>query len=220
MANNQSAHLVLTFEKAMEAEKNGDLATALYSYRYLAEEGEVNAVQKLAILCWEGIMVEKNLEESIRWFRRGVRANDLFCIFNLARCYMNGIGVPKNDGLAIEFLLKAANLGDSDSSLVLAKHYWADQHDWDLCLHFLRHALERENVYAFTYLEVLREELEEQISGIVSEQKEERLQKIIKARKENWNEIQRRLRNATRDVFAIFMEKKIDNKVHWIRFTR
>ena len=220
MKNGQSAHLVLTFEKAMEAEKNGDLATALYSYRYLAEEGEVNAIQKLAILCWEGIMVEKNLEESIRWFRRGVRANDLFCIFNLARCYMNGIGVPKNDGLAIEFLLKAANLGDSDSSLVLAKHYWADLHDWDLCLHFLRHALERENVYAFTYLEVLREELEEQISGIVSEQKEERLQKIIKARKENWNEIQRRLRNATRDVFAIFMEKKIDNKVHWIRFNR
>ena len=88
MKNGQSAHLVLTFEKAMEAEKNGDLATALYSYRYLAEEGEVNAIQKLAILCWEGIMVEKNLDESIRWFRRGVRANDLFCIFNLARCYI------------------------------------------------------------------------------------------------------------------------------------
>lgn len=212
---------IVPFNKAIEAEQNGEYEKALTSYRYLAQQGEVEAIQRLAVLYFEGGIVDKDDTEAISWFRKGAAYNDKFCIFNLARCYADGIGVEKNDARAISFFLRSATLGDSDSQLVLAKYYLEEQNNFSLFKFWLEKALRQKNTFAFLYWQEKCKELQHKIDELVSEEEERKRRLIIEQNIAKRREIEKQLKNSYKDIARyIFKEKILNNKVHWFRGDR
>lgn len=211
---------IVPFITAQRMEEDGDIERALYAYRYLAEQGEIAAIQKLAVLYHQGEIVEQNFQESVRWLKRGANLNDRFCIFNLARCYMQGTGVEQNTERVIAFLQRSAALGDGDSQLVLAKYYYEEEHNAKLFLYWLKKAIGQHNVYAYAYAEILRERLRRELDAIAEKRAAEQLEREKQELLKKQRDLNRRLNNSWKEVMDIFMEKKLNNKVHFFRGSR
>jgi uncharacterized protein len=65
----------------------GDHKEALGIFVKLAENGNQHAMSRLAIIYCEGIGVEKNIEESIKWDLRAIDGGDIVAMSNLALTY-------------------------------------------------------------------------------------------------------------------------------------
>jgi len=64
--------------------------------------------------------VPVDLEEAVRWYRRGARAGDPWSQYCLGLCNRDGEGVRRNRSRARDWLEKAAAQGLTEAALALA----------------------------------------------------------------------------------------------------
>lgn len=76
-------------------------AMRLYLRAWRLEPGQV-AANNIAILHRKA----GNHRQMFHWFRRAVKLGDHDCYLDLARCYRDGLGVPKSLPLAVRCLVK------------------------------------------------------------------------------------------------------------------
>lgn len=56
------------------------------------------------------------LSKAIHYFEQGAEGNNSDCCLNLANIYLNGLGMPKDGGKALDYLEKAVSLGNLEAS--------------------------------------------------------------------------------------------------------
>ncbi len=74
----------------------------------------------IGVLYHDGVDTPVDLEEAVRWYRRGARAGDAWSQFCLGRCNRDGEGVRRNLTRACQWLKKAADQGLTEAALELA----------------------------------------------------------------------------------------------------
>ena len=84
------------FEQALSIEET-DIQTALVSYKYLAGQKEIDAIQKLFLLYYEGKLVSQDYKEALYWLKVGANLDDEVCLFHLGYFYQNGTFVPADE---------------------------------------------------------------------------------------------------------------------------
>jgi len=74
----------------------------------MAEDGDAEAQYSLGIRYLNGIGLEKNEADAVKWFRKAADQEHLGAQYNLGLCYYNGYGVEKNLAEALKWSSKAA----------------------------------------------------------------------------------------------------------------
>ena len=76
-----------------------------------AEKGEASAMFNLGLCYKNGIGVEKNLMEAVKWFKKAAEKGEASAMYNLGLCYHYGKGVRKNKMEAVKWYRQAADKG-------------------------------------------------------------------------------------------------------------
>ena len=136
------------YEKGLLA--NSSMEKAIEWYLRAADDGSYEACFKMARLHFDGIGVAQDYDESARYLYDGYgdrRSGDSES-FNLALnligkttsyeaaileiigdCYTMGLGIEKNDAMAVEYY-KQANLLNSEAKIAMRMHYTDTQNDY------------------------------------------------------------------------------------------
>lgn len=113
-------------------EKHGDSSTWLgvpipcmkiFEMRQKAESGNVAAQTALGINYLHGINTEVNYEEAIRFLTRAADKGASRAIYNLARVYYVGMGVPRDLARALDLFEAAARAGELLAQIELGRIY-------------------------------------------------------------------------------------------------
>ncbi len=91
--------------------------------RKTAEQGDIRAQKKLALLYLKGKGVEKNEIEAMNWCRKAAEQGDAVAQTNLGWIYRVGKGVKKNDVEAVKWYRKAAEQGNAKAQNDLGVAY-------------------------------------------------------------------------------------------------
>jgi len=89
----------------------GEYATALETYRNLADQGNAEAQNNLGVMYREGRGVARDPIASVAWLRRAAEQGYLEAQVNLGLMYARGHGVPRDDAEAVRWYRKAAEQG-------------------------------------------------------------------------------------------------------------
>ncbi|MBR5160986.1 MAG: rhomboid family intramembrane serine protease [Thermoguttaceae bacterium] len=90
----------------------------------LDQESIGSALTELGVCYFNGnseLKVERDVNAAIGFFNKAIQFNNPVAIYNLAFCYLNGIGVEQSDEKALELLKKGAELGDAASQCDYAR---------------------------------------------------------------------------------------------------
>ena len=98
-------------------------AKALSIVRAPAEQGDASAQHVLGYLYQNGLGVEQNSFEAVKWYRLAANQEFTFSQRNLGFMYANGFGVTKDEAEAIKWYKLAANKGDAQSQINLGDTY-------------------------------------------------------------------------------------------------
>ena len=82
------------------------------------------AMRVVGLLYNWGDGVEKDLEESRRWYLKSAKLGNIQCLNSMGQAYLNGRGVPKDVARGIEFLEAAGCRGDDDAQEDLGWLYY------------------------------------------------------------------------------------------------
>lgn len=92
--------------------------------RRKAEEGNLEAQNKLGELYHDAKSVLKDDAQAVIWFRRAAEQGYAAAELNLADMYFEGKGVPPDQELFVYWLRRAAEHGDASSQLTLSRTYF------------------------------------------------------------------------------------------------
>lgn len=70
-------------------------------YKEAAEAGDAVAQRKIGQLYNEGISVDQDFSEAVKWYRKAAGHGDADAQLNLGYMYANGKGVKENDAEAL-----------------------------------------------------------------------------------------------------------------------
>lgn len=110
------------FIQADAAYQQGDFKTAFTLFLKAAENGDINAMERLALMYDDGEGVESDIDKSIYWDSCAIANGSITALSNLAITYKQ-LGDFKK---AEEYFKKAIKAGDYDAALELAKLYILD----------------------------------------------------------------------------------------------
>ncbi|MDZ7841406.1 MAG: SPOR domain-containing protein [Gammaproteobacteria bacterium] len=96
------------FEQGLDAYSNGEYRVALEHWRPAAESGDVVAAFNIGVLYAQGLGVEADAVEAVRWYRRAALAGYANAQFNLGAAYYRGEGAEVNVSQAVSWWEKAA----------------------------------------------------------------------------------------------------------------
>lgn len=206
------------FEQALSIEET-DIQTALVAYKYLAGQKEIDAIQKLFLLYYEGKLVPQDYKEALHWLKVGANLDDEVCLFHLGYFYQNGIAVSVNERRALDFFTRCAALseGTGYADLFLATYFFEKERNFDQFIIYLEKAIKKGNKDAYVYKAIVEERLAAQLK------EKEKLLKIaidaeIRARiEEEKTAYKARLADSWKAVNEIFRQKVLTNKVHFYR---
>jgi len=85
-----------------------------------AEGGLAGAMNRLAMMYYEGNGVARDPSLTAVWLRRAAKRGEMDSAFNLGALYMKGEGVPANPTEAYEWMMIAAKLGDKQAAQTAA----------------------------------------------------------------------------------------------------
>ena len=74
---------------------------------------DTDAINRLAGAYERGVLVPKNLNEALKFYRVCADGGRRDCMYAVARFYTNAIGVDRDDAEAAKWFKKAADLGDA-----------------------------------------------------------------------------------------------------------
>jgi TPR repeat protein len=129
----------------------GDYAEALRIWQPLGESGNKFAQFSLGSLYFEGAGVEKNYEESAKWFRLAADQGYAPAQFNLGNAYKHGQGVEQDDLKAAEWWRKAAEQEFAPAQFNLGTQYYFGRgvpKDEETAIRWYRRAAENGHVQA------------------------------------------------------------------------
>jgi hypothetical protein len=111
------------FSQGVAAYNRGDFATALSSFRPLAEQGSASAQLNLGLMYSKGEGVPENDTEAVRWYRLAADQGHPKAQYNLGNSYANGTGVPQNHAEAVRWFRLGADRGDAKAQYSLGVMY-------------------------------------------------------------------------------------------------
>ena len=103
---------------APESEKN-DAEMQFNETLRLAESGDMNAQFELGSI----FACKEEFTDAIQWFEKAAAQGHVLAISSLGTIYLNGHGVDKDIQQALNYLTKAAELGDTQALFNLADYY-------------------------------------------------------------------------------------------------
>jgi uncharacterized protein len=109
---------VFIYEKAFNNEPTVD------ELKLLANQGDMDAQNKLGAAYFNGKGVEKNISEAHRWFTVSAEKGYAKSQHNLGIMYYTGQGVPQNHVEALKWFSKAASQGLADAQYNLGVMYY------------------------------------------------------------------------------------------------
>ena len=206
------------FEQALSIEET-DIQIALVSYKYLAGQKEIDAIQKLFLLYYEGKLVPQDYKEALHWLKVGANLDDEVCLFHLGYFYQNGIAVSVNERRALDYFTRCAALpeGTGYADLFLATYFFEEERNFDQFIFYLKKAIKKGNKDAYVYKAIVEERLAAQLK-----EKEELLKIAIDAEiqariEEEKTAYKARLADSWKTVNEIFRQTVLTNKVHFYR---
>jgi len=109
---------------AIDAVEKGDMETAFHYYEIAAEMGQPESMNDLG---WYYSTPDYyNENKSYYWYRKGAKAGFSMAMTGFGLCHINGVGIQQNLEKGIEWLLKAADLGEADAYIALIRIYSTD----------------------------------------------------------------------------------------------
>ena len=94
--------------------------SALRNFQHAAEKGFLPAQQILARYV---LLVDKNPEQALYWFKKSADANDIQAQMYCAAAYLFGVGTKQNSELAKRYYIAAAKSGNALAQYTLAEHF-------------------------------------------------------------------------------------------------
>ncbi len=92
--------------------------------KLLANQGDLDAQNRLGAAYLEGKGVDRNTAEAERWFRQAAEKGYAKAQYNLGVLYITGQGVPRNQAEAFQWFSKAARQGLADAQYNLGVMYY------------------------------------------------------------------------------------------------
>jgi TPR repeat protein len=102
-----------TFRRGLEAYQAGDYQTALQEWRPLAEQGNLDAQNNLALMYYKGMGVPQDYAEASKWYRLSAEQGVAVAQKNLGYLYDMGKGVPQDYAAALKWYRLAAEQGNA-----------------------------------------------------------------------------------------------------------
>lgn len=90
------------------------IAKGIKYYLKGAEYNEPNCLSGLASCYYNGVAVDKDLRNAMKWFRKSAAAGDRFAYFMIGYMYYYGEGVKEDNNLAWDWFDRGAKLIDSN----------------------------------------------------------------------------------------------------------
>jgi TPR repeat protein len=118
------------FEIGAEAYSSGDFATALETWRPLAEQGHAAAQYQLGVLYQEGHGVAQDDGQALRWFRASADAGTGEAMIRLGEMYFHGRGVEPDVVEAYVWVARAEKRDTATAAQILrglVQHMSAEQ---------------------------------------------------------------------------------------------
>jgi uncharacterized protein len=112
------------FQQGMDAFTRGDYATAMRTWRPLAEAGDPAAQTNIGYLYYEGKGVSQNLQEAIKWYKMAATKNYPDACFNLGVAYSEGQGVERDPAEALRWYQIAADAGYAPAQTMVGNIYF------------------------------------------------------------------------------------------------
>jgi TPR repeat protein len=105
------------YTAAATALQQQDFATAFPLMHKSAEAGDVQAMNALATMYWNGQGTDASAEQSMIWLKKAAALNSAPAMNTLAKLYMTGSGVNQDALAARSWAEKSAKLGDADGEV-------------------------------------------------------------------------------------------------------
>lgn len=111
------------FEDGEMAFDHGDYQSALDLWKPLAEQGNVEAQNKMGWMYESAYGVAKDEKEALKWYLRAAEQGNAEAQVNIGLMYRDGKGVEKNKAEAAKWYRKAADQGDPAAFITLGEMY-------------------------------------------------------------------------------------------------
>ena len=123
-------------------DKGKPLPKDFKSLKALAEKGDAKAQYDLGLRFYDGIGVEKDFKEAVKWFRKAAEQGHAEAQYNLGASYHHGDGVIQDHKEAVKWYRLAVEQGDADAQLILG------------VMHFRGEGVPRDNVQAYAWTHI------------------------------------------------------------------
>lgn len=111
------------FRQGLDAYLNGEYQAALEHWRPAAESGDAVAAFNIGVLYAQGLGVDTDQAEAVRWYRRSAHEGYANAQFNLGSAYYNGEGTEVNIAQAVSWWERAADQDHPEAAYNLATLY-------------------------------------------------------------------------------------------------
>lgn len=110
-------------QKARDASRRGDYATALREFKALAELGDPEAQYAVASFYVKGQGIPKDYKTAVKWYRLSAEQGHAESQSNLGFMYLEGQGVQQNDKTAVKWFRLSAEQGWKPAQINLGVMY-------------------------------------------------------------------------------------------------
>lgn len=101
----------------------GDTDVDISTLKKLAQEGDADAQNNLGVRYLDGISVEKNIDEGVKWLQKAVDEGQRDAENTLGALYAQGIGVEQDPNKALALISKSAEQGNPNAEDNLGQMY-------------------------------------------------------------------------------------------------
>ena len=112
-----------SLERGEEAFENGDFETALKEFTLVSEAGNARVQVFMGIMYDDGIGVELDKNEAVRWFKLSADQGYVFSQMIMGTLLYDGDGVEKDVEKSLEYLMKAAEQNLADAQWKIGQIY-------------------------------------------------------------------------------------------------
>ena len=89
-----------------------------------ADDGDSESQYKLGTYYEKGEVIDKDLNEAVKWYRRAADQNNVNALFQLGECYYNARGVDQDFRRAFDLYLEAALEGQTKAQCALGRCFF------------------------------------------------------------------------------------------------
>lgn len=101
----------------------GQLKNDTLALRHFQQAGEHGFLPAIRIMARYALLIQKNPEQALYWFKKAAEQNDTPSQMYCAAAYLFGVGVKQNPDIAKRYYISAAKNGDSIAQCTLAQSF-------------------------------------------------------------------------------------------------